>query len=306
MTPYEMLVAAALALGLWLFAAWQRRTSRARSRLAELGPRAGDSAAPATRSRRAEDGAFDRFRAWLSTAGLRDPRAPWIVIGALGIAILLGTLLALWLSSLPVLRQVVEDVRSLPGGTGEVFAVLVSGLPLLAGGLIALAPLGYVSGKRSRRLEAVERELPMVLELFATLAEAGQGIDAAMQRVISAHGGGSVLVEELALFQREVLAGLPRRVCYRRLAARVDVPNLNSFVSAMIRSEQVGSGLARTVRQQADDVWNRRREFALLRSQVLPVKMAFPLVICFLPGIFVYTLGPAFKQFLEMADSLTR
>ena len=71
----------------------------------------------------------------------------------------------------------------------------------------------------------------------------------------------------------------------------------------MIQAENVGSALSETLRRQADSLWGRRREKALMQAQTLPVKLAVPLVLCFLPGIFVYTLGPAFADFFRVATS---
>ena len=78
------------------------------------------------------------------------------------------------------------------------------------------------------------------------------------------------------------------------------------FVSALVQAEQVGAGFSNVLRIQADDVRNRRREEANMLAQALTVKLIFPLVICFLPAIFVVTLGPIFLQFLKLADSVGR
>ena len=92
--------------------------------------------------------------------------------------------------------------------------------------------------------------------------------------------------------------------CFRALAARLDIISVSTFVSAMVHSEQVGGGVAESLRRQADEVWSRRRELAVQRAQTLPTKLAVPLVVCFLPGIFVYTFGPALAQFLRIAESV--
>ena len=68
--------------------------------------------------------------------------------------------------------------------------------------------------------------------------------------------------------------------------------------SALIRAHEAGIGLAATLRRQADDLRNDLRERALARAQSLPARLVFPLVLCFLPGVFVMSLGPAFYGFL--------
>jgi len=72
----------------------------------------------------------------------------------------------------------------------------------------------------------------------------------------------------------------------------------------LVQAEQVGSGISEVLRRQADDLRNRRRERALALANALPVKLLFPLVICFLPGLFVATLGPTFYQFFQFADAV--
>ncbi len=62
-------------------------------------------------------------------------------------------------------------------------------------------------------------------------------------------------------------------------------------------------GIARVLRQQADDVRSRRRERAIAFANALPTKRVIPLVACFLPGLFVWTLGPAFVQLFKMAET---
>ena len=97
---------------------------------------------------------------------------------------------------------------------------------------------------------------------------------------------------------------MPRLTCFRRLARRVDVPGMSTFVSAVLHAEHVGGGIAESLRRQADEVWSRRRELAIQRAQTLPTKLAIPLVLCFLPGIFVFTFGPAVAQFLQIAEGV--
>ena len=104
---------------------------------------------------------------------------------------------------------------------------------------------------------------------------------------------------EFAAYRADLLGGASRIQALRRLASRLDVTRLNTFVSALVQSERLGAGLADTLRRQSEDLRNARRETALMRAQALPAKLVFPLVICFLPGVFVITLGPAFFAFLN-------
>ncbi len=115
----------------------------------------------------------------------------------------------------------------------------------------------------------------------------------------------TALVQEFRTFQAEVLAGRPRVECLRRIARRLDVTSVTILVSALVQAEQIGSGIADVLRSQAEDLRQRRRERALEFSMALPVKLLFPLVICFLPGIVLFTLGPAFYDLFRLADQFS-
>jgi tight adherence protein C len=153
---------------------------------------------------------------------------------------------------------------------------------------------------------AIEQDLPLALELFATMAEAGLGFDAALAKIVRAQGSDRPLVSEFVNFQHDMLAGMSRTQALRQLARRIDIPSLTSFTSALIQAEQIGASMAETLQHQAVDLRQRRRENALLRAQALPVKLVFPLVVCFLPGIFVSTLAPVLFQMVEVANGVLR
>jgi tight adherence protein C len=90
------------------------------------------------------------------------------------------------------------------------------------------------------------------------------------------------------------------------MADRVNLTSVSIFVSAVIQAEQVGSSLAETLRTQSDDLRDRRKLRALVLAQALPVKLVFPLMVCFLPGIFYSTLGPVLAQLVDVADAVLK
>ena len=111
---------------------------------------------------------------------------------------------------------------------------------------------------------------------------------------------------EFRTYQSDLLAGRTRVESFRRLARRLDVSSVTILVSALVQAEQLGTGIAQALRRQADDLRDRRRERANAFALALPVKRMFPLVICFMPGIFVWTLGPFFVQLFKMADTFLK
>jgi pilus assembly protein TadC len=153
---------------------------------------------------------------------------------------------------------------------------------------------------------AIEQDLPLTLDLLATLAEAGLSFDAALDRVLETQRRERPLAEDFRLFRLEILTGRGRVDALQRLNQHVNVPWFGIFVSALIHAEQVGAGLAATLRAQADDLRNRRRERALALAMAVPVKLLFPLITCFLPGIMIAALGPIIFQIVQVLDQFTR
>ena len=134
------------------------------------------------------------------------------------------------------------------------------------------------------------------------LADVLDGHDAAADAQLL--GAERVLAAELSRVRAATLAGVPRATAIRSMAQRLDVPSLSTFSSALVHAENQGASIGDTLRRQATDLWSRRREEAIQKAQTLPTKLAFPLVICFLPGVFVWTFGPAVAEFVDLASSV--
>jgi tight adherence protein C len=241
---------------------------------------------------------------WLFLAGFRSPNAAAMFMSATFVCIVFGIIVVLVAEQSGLTKTAVAAAAGVPGGLGDIARpVLVAG-PWIVFVLWAMLPWSIVNSARKRRVAAVEQDLPVTLDLLATMSETGLGFDSALNKVLESQRQDRPLVEELQTFQLEALGGISRVQCFRRLARRLEVQSMTIFVSALVQAEQVGAGFAKVLRTQADDLRNRRREEANMLAQALTVKLIFPLVICFLPGIFVCTLGPIFLQFIKLADSV--
>jgi tight adherence protein C len=243
---------------------------------------------------------------WLSLAGYRRPDAGRTFVALTCCLAGFGGLLAYLLTTSGLLRTAAVGLQVLPGGIGDIFLPAVYLAPWLVACLVASLPFVVVRATRRTLVERVNEDLPITLELLATLSEVGLGFDAALDRVIGSQNRDRPLAREFRAFQLEVLSGRPRVECLRRLARRIDVTPLTVFVSALVQAEQIGMGLAGVLRQQANDLRDRRRERALEFAMTLPVKLLFPMIICFLPGIFIFAIGPAFYQFFQFAENMSR
>ncbi len=246
------------------------------------------------------------LRRWLFLAGFRSENAPEMFVAiTLGAAIAGGTAAFLFWQSDAYARGL-DALQQFPGGVGEVFLPVFYVAPWTIALLLVAAPWIVVQRARRARVAAIENELPVTLELLAALTEAGLGIDAVLGKLLDSQLEESPLSRELRFFQLDLLSGRRRVSCFRRLAQRIDVAAVSIFVSAIVQAEQVGAGIAQVLRQQANDLRDRRREDAMAMAMSLPVKRLFPLVICFLPGIFVAALGPTAYQFFQHIDTVLR
>lgn len=287
-------VAACLAWLTGVLVAWRRR-ERTLDRIF-------DGAIPATEA--AEVSAAEAWLAgWLAKAGYRQAGAPAMFVAATAIGLAAGLVGGQFYRA-QLRAPFIDAVAGVPGGAGDVLAAVLAYGDWLLLFVAALLPTVLVRTVRRARVVAIEQDLPLVLELFATMAEAGLGFDAAISKVVRAQGVERPLISELLVFQYDMLAGVPRSQALRQFGKRVDVGSLTSFTSALVQAEEVGASLADTLRHQADDLRQRRREDALLKAQALPVKLVFPLVICFLPGIFLSTLAPVLYQMIEVANGV--
>jgi tight adherence protein C len=242
---------------------------------------------------------------WLARAGYRRPNAPNTFIGATVGCVVLGVILS-QVYRLMLLRPLIIAVSNVPGNAGDVLALLLQSGTWILLTSAGFAPTLVVRAARRARVQAIEQDLPLALELFATMAEAGLGFDAALTRIVRAQGSERPLASEFLNFQHDMMAGMSRTQALRQLARRVDIPSLTTFTSALIQAEQVGASMAETLQHQAVDLRQRRRENALLQAQALPVKLVFPLVVCFLPGIFATTLAPVLFQMVQVANGVLR
>ncbi|MEL6897134.1 MAG: type II secretion system F family protein, partial [Planctomycetota bacterium] len=234
----------------------------------------------------------------------RGPNATptFMVLNAIALLVGLGVAFLLYQSSVVQLGSVV--LRAIPGSVGEVFLPLLWSSPAFAVGVVVLAPALVVRARRRKRVQQIEIDLPLTLDLLATLAEAGLSFDAALERVLETQRAKRPLADEFRLFRLEILTGRSRIDSLRRLKDNINVPWFSIFVSALIHAEQIGASLASTLRAQADDLRNRRRERALAQAMAVPVKLLFPLIVCFLPGIMIASLGPIIFQIAQQLDQL--
>lgn len=245
------------------------------------------------------------LRRWLYLAGFRQRYAPTVFLTLTIGSLLVGVGSAYLMERSGLVEMMVIPLRGIPGGIGEAFIAVAYTGPWIVFSLLASVPWLVVRAARRQRVMDIDQDLPLVLELLATLTEGGLSFDAALDKILGAQLRMRPLAKEFRTYYRELQMGISRITALRRLAYRMEVTAVSFLISALIQSEQMGSSIAGTLRRQADDLRNRRREQALMLAQALPVKLVFPLIICFLPGIFVSTLGPSLYQLVNLVSGIT-
>jgi tight adherence protein C len=148
-----------------------------------------------------------------------------------------------------------------------------------------------------QRTDRVRKELPDALDLLTISVEAGLAFDAALSQV--ARNTTGPLAEEFFRVLQEMQIGLGRAEAMRALGDRTDLPELRSFVTAMVQADAFGIPIANVLRVQAKEMRVKRTQRAEELAQKVPVKILFPLIFCILPSLFVVILGPAAIQIID-------
>jgi tight adherence protein C len=161
-------------------------------------------------------------------------------------------------------------------------------------GLGFYAPNIYITNQAQKRCQSIAAVFPDCLDLLLICVEAGMSIEAAMQKVAGEIGVNSVeLAEELSLLVAE-LSYLPeRRMAYEGLSKRVNYPGVRSVMTAMIQSERYGTPLGNALRVMAKENRDLRMSAAEKKAAALPAKLTVPMILFFLPVLFIVILGPA-------------
>ncbi len=184
----------------------------------------------------------------------------------------------------------------LAGVSGSLGASFFLTLPLIVAGGWYL-PLRYVKMRARKRLNAIDAELPELIDLLVVTVEAGLGFVAALK--LSAERLGGPLGQEIRLTLQEQAMGLSSSEALRNMGRRVDTPGMQSFVRAVLQGETLGVPTAEIMRSLALEMRKRRRALAEEKAQKAPIKILFPLVFLIFPAMFIVILAPAVYDFLH-------
>lgn len=173
---------------------------------------------------------------------------------------------------------------------------------LVAALSVALLVPAHLRTMAQERRRALQEALPDLLEFVAVSLAAGLSLDGALSYVVPRLKG--VVQEVFAEYLDDLQVGHSRREALQRLTQRTQTEDLERFAALVYQSEQLGSGLHETLRQESRRLRQARLMAARERAGRLPVQITVPIVLFLLPALYVILLGPAALSVLHSLGGL--
>ena len=200
----------------------------------------------------------------------------------------------MFLAALFYLFVVVELSQPLTVKVGLCLAAAYAGIQ---------APYLFLKNQIVKRQLSIKRAFPDALDLLLICVESGMSIEVAFKKVSVEVGSQSVpLAEELTLTTAELSYLQDRKQAYENLAKRTDLEGVRSVCMALQQTERYGTPLAQTLRVMAQENRDMRMSEAEKKAAALPPKLTVPMILFFLPVLFVVILGPAAIRVLATQD----
>ena len=185
-------------------------------------------------------------------------------------------------------------------------ATVKFGLGLGAAYLGMQMPFLFLKNRIAKRQLSIRRAFPDALDLLLICVESGMSIEAAFKRVSGEIGSQSIaLAEELTLTTAELSYLQDRRMAYENLAKRTDLEGVKSVCMALQQAERYGTPLGHSLRVMSQENRDMRMSEAEKKAAALPPKLTVPMILFFLPVLFVVILGPAAIKVMATQDTST-
>jgi tight adherence protein C len=221
----------------------------------------------------------DSSRDMLRQAGLRSERHLMSYL-ALRLATPIVAAVLTYLYSAAILQDMSGQMRALVTMGAAIFGYYL--------------PVILLKNLVQRRQLSIRRAWSDALDLLLICVESGMAIEPALQRVAREIGAASVpLAEELTLTVAELSYLQDRRKAFENLAKRTGLSTVKSVVTSLIQSERYGTPLGTALRVLAQENRDARMSEAERKAAALPPRLTVPMIVFFLPVIFIVILGPA-------------
>ena len=169
-------------------------------------------------------------------------------------------------------------------------------LPVLLALAGAIAPSSILDGAIAERKRRIRNALPDFLDLVSTTVEAGIALNGAFAAAVDAVRG--PFRDELLACLSDIRVGRSRAEALAAMAARADVTELTTTVTAIVQAEKLGGDIAGILDQLAHEARDHRMMRAEEVAAQLPVVMTFPMALCMLPALFVMIFGAVAAQMI--------
>lgn len=160
-----------------------------------------------------------------------------------------------------------------------------------AGAAVYVLARFNLGSRATRRREAIESNMPDVLDIMSASVSAGLGFDQALAHVVDHYEG--PLVDEFVVVLNEMSVGRSRESALNAMAQRIEADPITTFVNAIIQADKLGIPIANVLQTQAASIRQYRRQKVEEKAAKLPVKILLPLVCFIFPALLVVLLGPA-------------
>ena len=168
-----------------------------------------------------------------------------------------------------------------------------------AGGVVGFfLPKLLLKNTVSKRQHEMTRAFPDALDLLTISVESGLGIEAAFGRVTEEITESSpILAQEFGLLTAELAYLTERRQAYENFSNRTGLPTAKALATTLIQSEQYGTPVGIAIKVLSQEKRDERMSKAEQKAAALPAKLTVPMIIFFLPVLFVVVIGPAAMKF---------
>jgi tight adherence protein C len=176
------------------------------------------------------------------------------------------------------------------------------GMAIGAGYLGYYLPNMFIENLVQRRQQSINQSFPDALDMLLICVQAGMSIEAAFGKVSKEVSSQSIeLAEEFSLTTAELSYLQDRRMAFENLGKRTGISGIKAVSTALIQAERYGTPVSQALRVMAKENRDMRMSEAEKKAAALPPKLTVPMIIFFLPVLFVVILGPAALQVLKLA-----
>ena len=154
----------------------------------------------------------------------------------------------------------------------------------------------------AKRQDVLRRGLADALDMLTVCVEAGQGFDGAILHVAKVVEG--PVSGEFARVLAEIQIGKSRSAAFSSLAARTKVPEIRTFVTALVQADRLGLPIGSVLREQSVQMRMIRRQRAEEKAQKVPIKILFPMLLCIFPAMFIVIIGPGAIRMVDVFSKM--